>query len=112
MGLSYLIQKALDDGDSSATDKQGPAISATVPIGTDLSIGATYAYTRSDSIADLERQKNSGQTVGLTAGWDVGAAVNADVKVKAKYDYSRDTSTTGGDKQSQHAATVGMDMKF
>ncbi len=112
MGLAYIFQRSLAESDGSVSGKQGPSISATVPIGSTLNLGATYAYTRNDSVADLERMTDSAQTMGLSAGWDVGAPIGADVKVKANYDYTRDTSATSGSRQGQHAATVGMDMKF
>ena len=112
MDVNYLFQHTDATGAATGGEKQGPAISATVPVGADVNLGARYCYTRTNDDTSIDHTGGEAHTVGVTADWDIGAAINADVKLRASYDFTRDTAASAGQKPTQQAGTVGMAMKF
>ncbi|MET1027090.1 MAG: hypothetical protein ABWY00_07975 [Dongiaceae bacterium] len=112
MDVNYVFQHADATGTATGGDKQGPTISATVPVGADVNIGARYCYTRTDDDTQIDHIGGEAHTIGLTADWDIGAPIDADVKLRASYDFTRDTAISAGQRETQQAGTVGMAMKF
>ncbi|HVJ35314.1 MAG TPA: hypothetical protein VND94_19550 [Terriglobia bacterium] len=113
LGLGYQLEQTVGSGDQA---QQGPSLTAEIPVTDSVNLGTSYSYsstaTDSDSLDLLARHRDTSQTLGLSANWDVGAQINADVKLSAKVDVSRQTEYGSNSAQLQQAGSVGMQMKF
>jgi len=116
LGLGYQMNQTLSGGNQSLSGQQGPSVSAEIPISDSFKLGTNYSYNSTapddDSLDLLARRRDTTQTFGLSANWDVGAQINADVKLNAKVDVSRQTEYGSSSAQLQQAGSVGMQMKF
>lgn len=116
LGLGYQLEQTLGGGNQLASGQQGPSVTAEIPVTDDVKLGTSYSYsstaTDSDSLDLIARHRDTSQTLGLSADWDVGAQINADVKLSAKVDVSRETEYGSNSAQLQQAGSVGMQMKF
>ena len=116
LGLGYQLNQTLSGGNQPLSGQQGPSLSAEVPVSDSFKLGTNYSYSStaddSDSLDLLAKRRDTTQTLGVSANWDVGAQINADVKLNAKIDVSRQTDSGANSAQLQQAGSVGMQMKF
>ncbi len=116
LGLGYQVEQTLTSGNQLLADKQGPSLSAAIPVTDSLNLGTSYTYT--SNATDLAGANLTGgnrtieQTLGVSADWNLGADINSDIKLKAKLDLSRQTPDGSGTQQVEKAGSVGMQMKF
>lgn len=116
LGLGYQVEQKLSTSDQLLADKQGPSLSAEIPVTDSLNLGTSYSYNTSAADAaavDLgTKGRDVEQTLGISAAWDIGADINADVKLKANLDLTRQSQSSTDTQQVQKSGTVGMQMKF
>jgi hypothetical protein len=115
LGLGYQMSQTMTGDSQPLSGQQGPSLSAEIPVSDSFKLGTNYSYSSTaaddDSLDLLARRRDTTQTFGVSANWDVGAQINADVKLNAKVDVSRQTDY-GSSAQLQQAGSVGMQMKF
>ena len=116
LGLGYQMNQTLNSGNQPLSGQQGPSLSAEIPVSDSLKLGTNYSFNSTaaedDSLDLLAKHRDTTQTFGVSAAWDVGAQINADVKLNAKVDVSRQTDYGSNSAQLQQAGSVGMQMKF
>lgn len=116
LGVDYKLSQTLGSSNQLLSGQQGPSVSAEVPVTDNFKLGTNYSYSSTnddgDSLDLTAKRRDTAQTFGLTANWDVGAPINADVKLNAKIDVSRQTQDGSNSAQLQQAGSVGMQMKF
>ncbi|HVJ43613.1 MAG TPA: hypothetical protein VM639_19080 [Dongiaceae bacterium] len=116
LGLGYQLEQTLSSGNQLLSGQQGPSLTAEIPVTDSVKLGTSYSYnstaTDSDSLDLTAKHRDTSQTLGLSADWDVGAQINADVKLSAKVDVSRATEYGSNSAELQQAGSVGMQMKF
>jgi hypothetical protein len=116
LGLGYQIQQTVSSSDALLGGQQGPSLSAEIPVTDNFNLGTNYTYLASSTDHpgfDLtSKDRDGAQTFGLSAAWDVGAAINANVKLNANVNVTRQTEAGTDGAQLQKAGSVGMKMDF
>jgi hypothetical protein len=116
LGLGYQVEQKLTPDHQLLADKQGPSVSAAVPVTDNLNLGTSYTYTSNATdlgAADAtDGNRSVEQTLGVSADWNLGADINSDIKVKAKLDLTRQAPDGTSSQQVEKSGSVGMQMNF
>lgn len=116
LGLGYQVEQKLTSSHQLLADKQGPSVSAAIPVTDALNLGTSYTYTsNATSIGGVDLtggNRSVEQTLGVSADWNLGADINSDIKVKAKLDLTRQTPDGTSSQPMEKSGSVGMQMNF